>query len=344
MTRAVAVRVLAALIALQVGVGGVALATVQEKPDRVDAGSVGATTTSAPGTGASPEGQPAPGETPAAPAEAAPGGPAPTAPGSSASSGGGANLSALPERPAPTQPGTYRYRVKMDGQASFGTFTTQLQSDKESDTVIERVPGPAGEVRDRVKQDTSQSSSGFSFSGQSNRERAWRNDGLYTTAEAGRGSGQSESGEGGGREFEMSCDWEPDIKELAFPLREGTAWTWDSRCESQSDDFDMKQRNQGNARVTGRQTAKVGGREVAVLVIQRRTVTDGEFSGESEGRQFQGTTHTEDDSIVLFAPSVSLVVKIDSKFKGTTTSPQAPGMDGRFQGEGRTELLSLDPT
>lgn len=340
-------RVLAALIALQIGVGGMALATVEEKPDRLEAGLAdGNTTTTAGRPDDAAGGEPAAGEAPGAPegpGDQAPGAPAgPATGGDSPANSAGKDLSALPERPAPTQPGTYTYRTKMDGQASFGTFTTQLKGDDENDTTIERIPGPAGEVRDRVKQETSGSSSGFSFSGQSNRERAWRDDGLYTTAEAGSGGSQGEGGEGG-QDFEMSCDWEPDMKELGFPLRRGAEWKWDSTCESKSDDFDMKQRNQGNARVTGTQTATVGGREVAVFVIQRRTVTDGEFSGRSGGQQYQGSSHTEDDSVILFAPSVALVVKIDSKFKGTTTSPQAPGTEGHFQGESTTQLLSLDP-
>lgn len=336
MTQAAGIKILAALIALQVGVGGVALATVEDPSAR--AGGESTTTTTALGAPPAPGGGPspgAPGEQPAPPPPGQPGSaPAPGAapPPPAATS----DLNSLPERPSPTRPGTYTYRNKFDGQASSGTFTTQVQDDNESTFRYESAPAVNGETRDREKVESSGSSGGFNFSGNADSERAWRPNGMFITAESG-------SGNSGAGEFSASCDWEPDVQALAFPLRQGARWAWNSACESRSEDFDLKQTWRGEARVTGVETASVGGREVRVLVIERKSERVTDFTFREEGRETKGKSTIQETTRQLFAPSVTLTVRTDSDLKGAFESPGQPGGSARFEGKNESELLSLDP-
>lgn len=336
MNQAAAVKVLAALIALQMVVGGVALATVEE-PSTLQAGS-SATTTTIPGTAAAPEGAPAPGAPGAQPVAPAPGQPgsAPAAGSQPAPPASSADLNSLPERPTPTRPGAYTYRTKMDGRASASTFTTEMKEEGESTTRYESAPPAGAEQRDRELSESSGDSGGMSFSGQADRERAWRGDGMFVTRESG-------AGEGGGESFEASCDWEPDVKELAFPLRQGAAWNWKSACESKSEKMDIKQTWEGTARVTGVQTASVGGKEVRVLVIERQSVRTADTTFRRDGREFQANSRFEEKTRQLYAPSVALTIRTDTEIKGTFESPGQPGGSGQFEGKGETELRSLDP-
>lgn len=329
-------KVLAALIALQVGVGGVALATVEDADSTSSAGT-SATTTTLGGVAVAPEGTPIPGgpADPAAP-------PAPGQPGSTPGPGGAApppassaDLNALPERPTPPRPGSYTYRTKFDGQASAGTFTTQVKDEGETIFRYESAPAANGETRDREKTESSGSSGGFDFSGNADRERAWRPNGMFITAESGGGSG-------GGESFNAACDWEPDVQDLAFPLKQGAAWAWNSSCESKSENFDQKQSWRGEARVTGVQTASVAGKEVRVLVIERKSERVMEFTSRRDGRETKGKSTIQEITRQLFAPSVALTVRTDTDMKGAIESPGAPG-GGQFQGKMESELLSLDP-
>lgn len=332
---------MAALIALQVGVGGVALATVEDAADTAAGGS--GTTTTIAGAATLPDGTPAPGAPGAPPEGAAPGQPggAPAPGGAVAPPAASADLNALPERPAPPRPGTYRFKSKSDGRASFGTYTTEFRGDEETETRYESVaPGPGGEVRDREAAEQSGSGGGFNFSGSGARERSWRADGMFVTAESG---GSSAGGDEGSENFQAACDWQPDLIVLAFPLKEGTNWKWNTSCESKSENLDMKQRYSGSARVTGTRTASVGGREIKVIVIERQSVRDVETTFRREGQEYQGDTHVEETATLLFASSVALPVRTESKFKGTQSSAQAPGQQGKFEGTSITELLSLDP-
>lgn len=334
MTQAAGIKILAALIALQVGVGGVALATVEDMPTEVR---TSATTTTALGNPSVPGGTPipgGPGEQPA-PASGQPGGDATpgTAPPGPATD---ADLNSLPERPTPTRPGGYTYKTRSDAQASAGTFTTQIDDERDVTVRYESAPPANGEQRDREKTESSGSSDGFNFSGNSDRDRAWRSNGLFTTAESGGGSGE------GGEEVNAACDWEPDVQDLAFPLRQGASWSWDSTCETRSENYDSSQRWRGEARVTGVQTASVGGREVRVLVIERRSERTGDSTFRQEGREMKGRTTFQETTRQLFAPSVALTVRTDTDFKGSFEGGQ-PGASGRFEGKIETELLSLDP-
>ena len=337
MTQAVATKILAALIALQVGVGGVALATVED-PDSPGAIGASATTTTVPGGATLPDGTPAPG----AP-EAVPGAPAPGQPGAAPAPGEStppppltADLNSLPERPTPPRPGAYTYRSKFDGQASAGTFTTQVNDEDEATLRYESAPPVDGETRDHEKAESSGSSGGFDFSGNADRERAWRSNGMFITADSGGGGG-------GGESFSASCDWQPDVQELAFPLKQGAAWTWNSTCESRSENFDSNQSWRGEARVTGVQTASVGGREVRVLVIERKSERVIEFTMRRDGRETKGKSTIQETTRQLYAPSVALTIRTDTDMKGSFESPGQPGGSGQFQGKAEQELRSLDP-
>ena len=336
MNQVMAVKVLAGLIGFQVLVGGVALATVEE-PATLEAGS-SSTTTTVPGVAAQPEGAPAPGSPGGeaiAPASGQPGGgPSPGAAPAPAPSN--VDLNSLPERPTPTRPGSYTYRTKMDGRASASTFTTEMKEESESTLRYESAPAAGAEQRDRELTESSSDAGGMSFSGQADRERAWRGDGMYVTREFG-------SGEGGGESFEANCDWEPDVKELAFPLRQGATWSWKSSCESKSEKMDVNQTWEGTARVTGVQTASVGGREVRVLVIERQSVRTANTTLRREGREYQANSKFDEKTRQLYAPSVALTVRTDTEIKGTFESPGQPGGSGQFEGKGETELRSLDP-
>lgn len=336
MTQAVGIKVLAALIALQVGVGGVALATVEDTPSTTAVES-SATTTTTPGDASVPGGTPVPGgpsEQPA-PAPGQPGS-APAAGGATAPPAGAADLNALPERPSPTRPGQYTYKTKSDANATAGTFTTQINDERDVNVRYESVPPANGEQRDREKTESSGSSGGFNFSGNSDRERAWRSNGVFTTSESGGGSSD------GGEEISGSCDWDPDVQDLAFPLRDGASWTWDSKCDMRSENMSGTQTWRGEARVTGVETASVGGREVRVLVIERRSEKVSDVTYRQEGRESKGRSTFQETTRQLFAPSVSLTVRSDTDFKGTFEGGQ-PGASGRFEGKTETELVSLDP-
>ena len=334
MTQGIAVKVLAGLIALQMVVGGVALATVDE-PATLEAGSSSTTTTVA-GEASIPGGTPppgAPGETPTPPPgqqgdAPAPGGPTPPP--------ANADLNSLPERPTPTRPGAYTYRSKSDVRYTSSTFNTEMKDEDESTIRYESAPAAGGEQRDLERSEGSGESGGMSFSFAGDRERAWRGDGMFITRESG-------GGEGGGESFETNCDWEPDVKGLAFPLRQGTTWSWKSACESKSEKMDMKQTWEGTARVTGVQTASVGGREVRVLVIERQSVRNVDVTVRYQGREIQNKSRAEEQTRELYAPSVALTVRADTDVKGTTESPGQPGGSGQFEGRNEAELLSLDP-
>ncbi|HUR50017.1 MAG TPA: hypothetical protein VMY88_10900 [Acidimicrobiales bacterium] len=337
MTQAVATKILAALIALQVGVGGVALATVEDAAATGQTGGA-ATTTTIPGGATLPDGTPAPGD-PGAVA----GVPAPGQPGAAPAPGGAtppppltADLNSLPERPTPPRPGAYTYRTKFDGHASAGTFTTQVQDESDSTFRYESAPPANGETRDREKSESSGSSGGFDFSGNADRERSWRQNGMFITAESGGGGG-------GGESFNASCDWEPDVQDLAFPLKQGATWTWNSTCESRSENFDSNQSWRGEARVTGQQTASVGGREIRVLVIERKSERVVDFTMRRDGRETKGKSTIQETTRQLYAPSVALTVRTDTDLKGAFESPGQPGGSGQFQGKAESELRSLDP-
>ena len=336
MTQAAGIKILAALIALQVLVGGVALATVDDE-STLSAGT--STTTTAFGGPSVPGGTPVPGgpgEQPA-PAPGQPGGPPaageappPPAPGPAR------DLNSLPDRPTPPRPGAYTYRTKFDGQFSASTFTTQVNEEEDQVLRYESAPAVSGEPHDREKAETSGGNASFNFSGNADKERAWRQNGMFVTAESGGGSGQD------GESFNSSCDWQPDVQELEFPLQQGAAWSWNSTCESKSENFDIKQTWRGDARVTGVETATVGGREVRVLVIERRSERQGEFTMRRDGRESRGKTTLQETTRQLYAPSVALSVRSDSDMKGSFESDQ-PGGSGQFGGKYESELQSLDP-
>ena len=336
MTQGVAVKVLAALIALQVGVGGVALATVEEPARPSVAADASTTEPGSDPANETPTGAaPAPGEPAATPESPNPAGePAPEATTPAAPA---ANLDSLPERPTPPRPGAYRYRSKFDGQFSAGTFTTQAKENRETTLRYETAPAVNGEARDRERtQQEGSNGGGMNFSGQADRERAWRQNGMFVTGEA--AGGDSDAGS-----FEADCNWEPDVQELAFPLREGASWEWNSSCESSSENMDSKQTWRGAARVTGQKVASVGGKDVRVLVIERRSERTMDFTFRQDGRESRGSSTFQETTVQLYAPSVALSVRIDTDVKGTFESPGQPGGSGRFEGKSEIELLSLDP-
>ncbi len=342
MTRSTATKVMAALITLQLLVAAVAAATVDDTTV-APLGGGGTTTTTFPGE------VPLPGDSPAAivPGDgqiAPPGSSDTTGPtgSSGTNSPGSPDLRALPERPTPPQAGSYAYRDKFDGNAAFGSFTTQVKGEEETTTKFEALEADAAGARDRQRQDGSSTSGGFTASGSASEERSWRSDGMYVTREAASVDDGNGDGEGGGG-FNGTCQWQPPLRRLAFPLRIGATWSWDSRCETKSEDGEFRRRSQGSAKVTGKRTVTVAGKEVAVLVIEVRSTDDVFISREDEGRQFDVTTHAESEGLDLYASSVALVVRGERKIKGTSQSSQAPGQTARFEGDSLRELLSLDP-
>jgi hypothetical protein len=342
MTRGMAVKVLAALVALQLLMSGVALATFEEEPGQAELGIGGSSpTTSSPGAEVVPG---APGsDAPADPGVAPPAGADGGAPAASPppAAGTGTDLNSLPERPGPPRTGTYRYRNKGKGNASFGTFTTQIDEDGESSVRYESAGAGPGESRDRQRQEGSGSRDSFNFSGSGTEERSWRADGMYITVEKASAEGRDQ--EGGQENFNLDCDWNPDLRQLAFPLKEGQSWKWDSSCESKEGDNEYRRRNQGSGKVVGTRTASVGGKEVRVLILEVRSVEDVFVAMTRNGNRFESTSHIEQDERISYASSVALPIRVESRVRGTTESPQAPGQQGRFEGEGTSELISLDP-
>ncbi len=126
------------------------------------------------------------------------------------------------------------------------------------------------------------------------------------------------------------CDWQPDLKTLAFPAAPGTTWQINSSCTITDPDFPEPQHIDfsGTARISGTGKATVGGATVDVVTIHF------DFSDPSSG-----DTDVSDET---FAPSLGLTVEEVETTTGT--DQDANGNDVPYKETDTRRLQSLQPS
>ena len=334
MNSAVGMKVLALLIALQLGIAGIGVATVQGDSQSTGADSDGAATgqgavATVPGGGPAPS---APGD-PSATGQPAPGGPP-------AAAGGGSPV----DRGQPPRPGTYRFRSQSEGYAGFSSSTTRFSGEQESSYRYEAATGGPGDSRVRKHSvDESPEDDGVDFSGYE--EYSWRGDGTFLLTEVSEFRRSRDGQEP--TEERRECDWQPDVPVYRFPLQAGAEWSWESKCTRRDGDSEETRTRTGTARVTGVREHAVGGREVLAWVIERQDVqmihTRFNFPAPGGNESRESTSRFESNATDLFAPAVGLEVRSEGRQKSESDGFSE---DTRSSSDvtSTTELVSLDPT
>lgn len=179
----------------------------------------------------------------------------------------------------------YRLRVTEDGTTKNYAGTLAYFTARETD----------GEVRQLVIDDNEHDS----FSTRTT--YAWRPDGVYVL-----------STHEDGIDHDERCDFEPDLLVYPSPMVVGKQWTLSSAC--------APVRVEATSRVVRMETVSVGGRRVAVHVVE----TQGRVSGEGAEAGFH--------SVDWFSVEHGLSVREET----TYTAPQGEYKEAN-------ELLSLDP-
>lgn len=304
LSKPVAFRALAAASGVLLALSLIAVVTVNDEADTLEATASSTTTVTGPGATLAP--------VPGAPVE--PGAPAPTAPGApgapAAPQPGPATTAAAPatEKPAeatPTRPGLYRYKNTVDGKES----RSELR-------VTEEAGGAGGERRFLHRKTADGNTTEASI--------AWRGNGIFE---------RSRTFPGGDGESGAPCDWEPDIMLAPRPLRADSAWSWDSRCSSQVQGQQADFHFTGQARVVEAVRATAGGRQVTAWRIQ--TTAKIEITGNYQGQPFTVVVDIKSDD--QFAPQQGILVRSDST--STVSGPGRPPKETRTL----EELQNLDP-
>ena len=327
-----AVRTLGALAALQLLLGGVALATVEGEGTLPREGVLQRADQ------ATPNSSPA-----AGPAEAskpgAPDGAAPATPGSPAAAAG--------QRPdlagvgTPPRAGRYRFRSENSGTFGSGTSTTSYAGDQEYQERYEHVASSGGQTIVRQMVDDSEDDE-VDFSGFT--EYGWNSAGNHLRTEL-HVFARSENG-GPPKEERTECNWEPDIPILQFPLRPGHSWSWESSCTTREDSSETTQTRRGKTEVTGTRELEIGGRAHSGWVLQtdetRDVVTTLTVPGHPEGDKQQFRQRITSKATQVFVPTIGLVAHAEAEY---SQESDGFGGDGGSRGEGRgtTVLLSPDP-
>ncbi len=152
--------------------------------------------------------------------------------------------------------------------------------------------------------------------GQRVNDVAWRPDGKYTLQTM---YGQPEG---------LVCDWEPDARELAFPLEVGQ-WKWRSSCSPYPG---LVMERSATSEVTGAAQVIIGGKDVVVWVIRVQSSLRFVF-GSSEVVEQQETSR------VLFSPKHGLAVRLTQRRTG-----EDPASHKEIDEAFTLELNSLDPS
>lgn len=192
-----------------------------------------------------------------------------------------------PQRP---KAGTYRYRI-----------TPPFERDPD---------------RARVLRITNNGSSGQTeiLDGELVVQTAWRSDGKYSL--------QHQFGREG-----VACDWEPDIREIAFPLRVGK-WSTRTSCAPYEG---LVIERETTSEITGAAQVIIGGRDTLVWVI--RTEAHQVF------RSGQDVVEQDETSRSHFSPEHGLMVRITQRRTG-----EDPISRKAIDESATLELLSLDPS
>ncbi len=146
-------------------------------------------------------------------------------------------------------------------------------------------------------------------------EVAWRSDGKYGL--------EHKFGQPNG----LVCDWQPDIRELAFPLEVGQ-WMYRSTCEP----FEgVSIERSATSEITGAAQVIIGGQDTIVWVV--RTVANIKFKSGT------GTTEQKEVSKSLFSPKYGLMVRSTQRRTG-----HDPSTRKQIDQTITLELTSLDPS
>jgi hypothetical protein len=193
-----------------------------------------------------------------------------------------------PQRP---KPGTYRYRI-----------TPPYEEEPEATRVLRITnKGSAGQTETLDDELIVQT--------------AWRADGKYSLQHQ------------FGRQVGVACDWEPDIREIVFPLRAGK---WESRSSCNPYQGLVIERSSASE-ITGAAQLIIGGEDVLVWVIR------------SEAHQVfrSGQDIVEQDEITKshFSPKHGLIVRTTQRRTG-----EDPVSRREIDESATLELVSLDPS
>ena len=143
----------------------------------------------------------------------------------------------------------------------------------------------------------------------------WRPDGKYTLQAM---FGQPEG---------LVCDWEPDARELAFPLEVGQ-WTSRSSCSPYQG---LVMERSATSEVTGAAQVIIGGEDVVVWVIRVESSLRFVFGPE--------VVEQEEMTRVLFSPKYGLAVRLTQRRTG-----EDPASHEEINEAFTLELISLDPS
>lgn len=330
-----AVKVLGGLVALQLLISGVGVATIEEESSLPAEGVLRDTDEPAP--------ESTPGPSAGAPPVAGPDGA--SVPGPAAEGAGPAGPPPGASIPAP-RPGSYRYKQTTRTQSEFSTTTFVDEKTEEVERRIERVSESAGEIVDRrhiPSRVTSNSDDGSKSESRSYEERVWRPGGESLAREVHQST--NTDADGNKTEEESECNWEPDRLQLVFPLHVGLEWSWDSTCSTTGDDGEVTTTNKGRARVTGTRDFDIGGRIVSTFVIEL-TATEDTSGRLGQERDTTFTMRSDQRTTSFFAPTVGLSVRVeaehkqDSTFEGSQGGPQR----SKTTQTAVADLLSTEPT
>lgn len=201
--------------------------------------------------------------------------------------------------PAPGTPGetikpragTYTYKETSDGETSESTLG-----------IVDTGPGRQGEISEQedIRNDI-----------------LWRDDAKLVEKTT---FGDPPNG--------FECDWEPDIRELVLPLREGASWEVSGTCEVGTD---VTFAVEADTRVVGTAVVPVGGQDVATWRL--------ESQGTIRFTSPQGSFEQEVASDDRFAPEHGLYVRSVETTEGDDPQTGEPTSETTTR-----ELVSLEPS
>lgn len=344
MVNAMVVKVLGAAIALLLVGGGVGVTTVEE-PRRDTASAQGENESlrrsEEPAAESGPHEQTAEGVPPAG----EPGGSSPTG---QASRGEAPSAGGLPDRSGPPRPGTFRYRSRQKTSTEFEGQPFTDEKDEETTRRMEIVSETGGETilrRHTPERQTSRGDDGSHSESKSYEETSWRADGTRLRARV-EESGNTDA-DGGTTQHRSECNWEPDIPTLAFPLREGQTWSWESQCSSEDERGSSKTTQRGTARVTGTREFTLDGQAVKTfaLVFELVEETAGRFRSEGgEEGNFDSRREQTNDSFFSTSLGMTVLTEITAEMTQRFKFGAQPEQITTITQEASLELLSAKPS
>lgn len=138
-------------------------------------------------------------------------------------------------------------------------------------------------------------------------------------------------------ESDGTCDWQPDITALRFPMSVGSQWSADSRCRTTSEDGTSEIHVTATWRVARAERVEVDHVPVDVWVVEEQATIDiiGTYDGE------QHNLRQDERATSRFSPQHGLNVSVDV----TRTYVQERGTpdEDSFDEKEHRELMGLTP-